>query len=390
LLEKSLHVRVDKKTFPAGVPHYLKSGSPNIDVRRALMMLGNVTIPNGLSVASPAVYWAWIRYFAAISPQPSLLLTKPFVDLEPHLKSVLSDDFGVAMTMQWLSDSVKGFKQVVGGRLFILNYSHFMKSVPPSGKKVGPRKSPDFVVLDGNDKWHVIECKGTQTSLANSLQQLKRARQQKSAIDLMGTFKGSSLAAGLYLASEGSGQTSRIVVHDPETPDPLIRVESAEIAYRAAHRITTARCLGLAGMPLLAYEAAFAETEDTRLQFLFTSYERSRSQLPLSERIGTAVEELNATREEFEINGESYSGRKIAFEIPWPVNDYQPRRVTVRQGIRSTYLDAIRSESPGNLLESIEDNSKDAISEGTVSFTENDNDASIRQGELFICTLHFD
>jgi hypothetical protein len=134
MLYKTLQVRIDKKTFPTGIPGYLKSGSQIIDTRQALIMLGNFTIPNGLSVASPAIYWAWIRYFAAISPNATLQITKPFVDLDPHLKSVLSDDFGVAMTMQWLSDSVKGFKQVVGGRLFILNYAYLLKHVPPPAK----------------------------------------------------------------------------------------------------------------------------------------------------------------------------------------------------------------------------------------------------------------
>ena len=390
MLYKTLQVRIDKKTFPTGIPGYLKSGTQNIDIRQALIMLGHFTIPNGLSVASPAIYWAWIRYFAAISPHSTLQITKPFVDLDPHLKSVLSDDFGVAMTMQWLSDSVRGFKQVVGGRLFILNYAYLLKHVPPPAKKVGPQKSPDFVVLDGANMWHVIECKGTQSSPTHSTQQLKRARQQKGAVEIKATFKGSSLAAGLYLASESSGKLSGIVVQDPENPEPLIRVENADIAYRAACRVTTARCFGLAGMPQLAYEAAFAETDDARLQDLFTAYERTRSQLPLSQRIDTALTELGTTRQEFAIDGELYSGRQISLEIPWPSNGYQPRRVTVKQGIHTQYLDAIRRESRGNLLESIDEASRESIGDEPLSFTENEYDASLRQGRLFICTIQFD
>jgi hypothetical protein len=257
-------------------------------------------------------------------------------------------------------------------------------------KKVGPQKSPDFVVLDAANKWHVIECKGTQSSPAHSTQQLKRARQQKGAIEIKAAFKGSSLAAGLYLASESSAKLSRIVVQDPETPEPLIRVENADIAYRAACRVTTARCFGLAGMPQLAYEAAFAQTDDTRLQDLFTAYERTRGQLPLSQRIDNALTELGMTRHEFAVNGELYSGRQISLEIPWPQNGYRPRRVTVQQGIRAQYLEAIRGQSRGNLLESIEDTSRDSIGDDPLSFTEKEYDASLRQGQLFICTIKFD
>ena len=200
--KKNLQVRLDKRTFPKGIPRYLKSETVEINMLQALLMLGNVTVPNGVSVASPAMFWAWIRYFSAISPQAVLRITNPFVDLDPHLKTVLSDDFGVAVTMQWLSDRLGGFKQVVDGRRFILNYARLLTHTPPATKKVGPGKSPDFVVLDAAGKWHVIECKGTQTSPAHSVRQLKRAREQKSAIDISPKLKGLSLAAGLYLASE--------------------------------------------------------------------------------------------------------------------------------------------------------------------------------------------
>jgi hypothetical protein len=143
-------------------------------------------------------------------------------------------------------------------------------------------------------------------------------------------------------------------------------------------------------MPQLAYEAAFAETDDARLQDLFTTYERTRSQLPLSQRIDTALTELGAPRQEFAVDGELYSGRQISLEIPWPSNGYQPRRVTVKQGIHIQYLDAIRGQSPGRLLESIDEASRESIGEEPLSFTENEYDASLRQGRLFICTIQFD
>jgi hypothetical protein len=81
---KSLQVRLDKKTFPKGIPKNLKSGSVQVNMIQALLMLGSVTVPNGLSVASPAIFWAWLRYFSAVSPQSALRITNPFVDLDPH------------------------------------------------------------------------------------------------------------------------------------------------------------------------------------------------------------------------------------------------------------------------------------------------------------------
>jgi hypothetical protein len=390
MYKKSLQVRFDKKTFPKGIPSYLNSGTVQVNMLQALLMLGSVTVPNGLSVASPATFWAWIRYFSAISPQSVLRITNPFVDLDPHLKTVLSDDFGVAVTTQWLSDSVSGFKQVVDGRRFILNYAHLLTHTPPPTKKIGPRKSPDFVVMDAAGKWHVIECKGTQTSPAHSVRQLKRAREQKGAIEISPKLKGLSLAAGLYLASEKSGAVSRIMVHDPETPEPLIRIDNADVALRAARRVTTARYFGLAGLPQLAYEAAFAQTDDTRLQSLFNVDELARSALPQSERLNTVYDELRASRQTFVADGHEYSGRQVSVEIPWPSNGYEPRRITVRQGIRAQYLESMRDESQARVLHSVEATSMDAIGDEPLSVSENETGASIRQGKLFISTISFD
>jgi hypothetical protein len=292
--------------------------------------------------------------------------------------------------MQWLSDSVKGFKQVVDGRRFVLNYAHLLTHTPPHTKKVGPSKAPDFVVMDAAGKWHVIECKGTQTSPKHSATQLKRACEQKAAIEISPALKGSSLAAGLYLASEKSGAVSQILVHDPETPEPLIRIENSDIALRAARRVTTARYFALSGLPQLAYETAFAETGDSRLQSLFSEFELARSTLPQSDRITTIVEELGARRQEFEIDGDLYSGRRVSVEIPWPSDAYRPRRVTVRQGIRTQSLEAIRTESRASLIESTDELAKYAMGDETIAFTEKESEAAIRQGQLFISSISFD
>jgi hypothetical protein len=156
MYSRSLDVEFDAATFPGGLlPAGFKVGPVLIDMGAALLMLGSMTVPNGFSIASPATHWAWVRYFTALGPQPDLRVTTPFSDLDPHQVGILSDDFGVAVTTQWLFGQVTGFKQVVDGRRFILQYAHLLTQAAPQPAKIGSGKSPDFVVLDNMGKWHV-------------------------------------------------------------------------------------------------------------------------------------------------------------------------------------------------------------------------------------------
>jgi hypothetical protein len=274
---RTLDVEFDATTFPGGLlPAGFKVGPVPIDMGAALLMLGSITVPNGFSVASPAAHWAWVRYFTALGPQPDLRVTTPFSDLDPHQVGILSDDFGVAVTAQWLFGQVKGFKQVVDGRRFILQYAHLLTQAAPQPAKIGSGKSPDFVVLDNVGKWHVLECKGTQTTRRQSLYQLDRARQQKRAIEIDPALAGFSLAAGLYLASEGSHEHSRMMVHDPSVVSRLIRLDDNNGAMNAARRLTVARSLGLAGFTHLADELNFVDTKNDALRKLLTVAERRR------------------------------------------------------------------------------------------------------------------
>jgi hypothetical protein len=94
MLKKKVDVRVDANTFSNRVVPLGLQGPPtvDIDISAALLMLGSITVPGGLTRASPARYWAWIRYFSAISAAPDLRIIGPFVDLDLHQKTILSDD----------------------------------------------------------------------------------------------------------------------------------------------------------------------------------------------------------------------------------------------------------------------------------------------------------
>src|SRR6266481_9984344 len=95
LLIRDIIVEVETNTWlKSPVPPQLKnvSGMRSINVGEALHLLGTVTMPNLLSPASPALFWAWLRYYLAPALLPDLRITMDFADLDPHQKSILSDD----------------------------------------------------------------------------------------------------------------------------------------------------------------------------------------------------------------------------------------------------------------------------------------------------------
>ena len=98
---KELSVVVDQSSWGSKpIPLSLSSApaTHNMDVKKALVMLGTLTLPSLISPASPARLWAWLRYFLALASDGDFRITRDFSELDPHLKGILSDDLGVAIS----------------------------------------------------------------------------------------------------------------------------------------------------------------------------------------------------------------------------------------------------------------------------------------------------
>ena len=200
-----------------------------LDLGSALLMLGTLTMPDLLSPASPARFWAWLRYFLAPAPTDDLRLRMVFAGLDPHLKGILSDDFGVALSTQWLFDRFGGFTDIVDGRRFMVQFDYLLpKRTKPAAAKVGPTKAPDFVIKDIAGKWHVLECKGTQSGRAKRDEYLDNALSQKSMIQITGRLRGERLAAGLAIANERSKEQTQMRIVDPDGDDPLLQLDDQQ------------------------------------------------------------------------------------------------------------------------------------------------------------------
>src|SRR5260370_25979646 len=184
-------------------------------------------MPNVFSIGSPAGSWAWLRYFLAPAASADFRITLHFTDLDPHQKWILSDDFGVAVSTQWLHDRLGGFATILHGRRLMLQFAHLIRRRRPPTAKIGPGKVPDFVIQDTMGKWHVLECKGTQSGRAERNKFLRTALSQKQVIQLSGHLRGERLAAGLAISNELDRSQTQLRIVDPDVT-PLIEIGDAQ------------------------------------------------------------------------------------------------------------------------------------------------------------------
>jgi hypothetical protein len=400
ILTKTVALTVDGNSFPnKKTPKFLQStGSASLDVAQALLMLGTVSVPGGFSTASPARYWAWVRYFSAISPSTDLRIIQEFSDLDPHQKTILSDDFGVAVCTKLLYDRLGGLKDIVDGRKFILQYASLIKKTKKRSKKkppkIGPNKCPDFVLLDKNGKWHVLECKGTQTNTYYRGKQLNTARSQKSVIEVTGVSRGEQLAAGLFLADDASDERTSVHIVDPE-PDPYVVLDSqhATLAIRAQRRLAISRALGFSGFTVLADELSIPpELEDEDLQLL-NKEERRRSGIPVADRFNAAIRMLVATKNPtFDDAFGTFTGQRINLDLPSsPFSEHQGvRRVEISVGVDANLIESLREIDPSrpHIVDQVEERSASFLID-EILFDTSDNEVSIHCGSLFAARMRF-
>lgn len=355
MLTKNIDVEVDASTWGSkSVPTFLTSGIgiQQVNLNAAFFTLGNLTMPNAISIASPARFWAWLRYYLAPGASSDFKIIMPFSELDPHQKGILSDDFGVAISTQWLFDRLGSFKQIVDGRQFVRQFPDLLAEVSASKAKVGSTKIPDFVIEDSSGKWHVLECKGTQSGPMFRDSFLKRAVQQKNAIRITGAMQGQRLAAGLAISNVENAQRTHLKIVDPEA-DPLLSLgeNQRQRASRVSSRLAMARAMGIIGLNEAAVELSFPQDFNTKDVSPFSTHsERIRNRRSRSERVEDAFSQIKATSlRKFSAASESYSGRVASFEFPEGSGDLSGAKVQIRQGLSTEVWSGLKKSGISDL-----------------------------------------
>ncbi|MCC8620116.1 hypothetical protein [Xanthomonas vesicatoria] len=215
----------------------------------ALLVTGILTTPIQASAFSLAQFWPWMRYLPALDHAANLRLRPEWTDLDSHQKTLLSDDFGLGLTSYFLIDKYD-FTHFGDTTRVLKTVLKDFAALAKDPKKKGPAKSPDFIALDANDHFHILECKGSQDSQSKLSEAIANGIQQKNNIsNCSPNLFLSSMVGGIFVPQFSSSESARIVFADP-TPDELRQLENVDPKELAAavRRDFFSRCLTFAGL----------------------------------------------------------------------------------------------------------------------------------------------
>lgn len=266
---KDVHIEIDAGSWAAAgkaVPSRLTGISTprKMSVGIALLHTALRTRPPQSTGMSLADYWAWLRYGPAIGDSSDLRLRSEWSDIDPHQKTVLSDDLGMGFTTYLLARTLK-FKSFA-------DTLHFVNVTNPGNHKFlhvsknGKYKAPDFVAFDsaGNtSNVNVVECKGTQSSRKALLKAIEDGVPQKrNLVSIGGSSINHSLVAGLFIPTHNTKETALIRISDPdhtELVNVLAGIELKRI-QTAIVQIDLAQHFALMGLYSIANALASTDT----------------------------------------------------------------------------------------------------------------------------------
>ncbi|MBK6747909.1 hypothetical protein [Ottowia sp.] len=248
-MKKRIQMSVDMSHGTVGLlPGLPAAAQWDCDVLQALLVVGYLTTPPRYRGISLSTYWAWLRYGAAISTRRSSLRLRPiWNELDPHQKTILSDDFGLGFPCHYLVEQ-HGFEDFADTAYLLDSLLAGVVSHASRSKR-GPSKTPDLIGVDSLGRLHVLECKGSQTSRAALDDALGRGIAQKSNLS-NGSIFASCMVGGIFVPQDRSAEEAQLVFIDPD-PDPALKRLQAldpKVIERAVRRQSFAKALGTAGL----------------------------------------------------------------------------------------------------------------------------------------------
>jgi hypothetical protein len=153
--------------------------------------------------------WATRRYFWAVDTVSdfsfSLRLNDNVRGIDPHQKTVLSDDFGIGMAGLVM-------EQLFGAPWFVdvsiaLNDPDKFKAIQKTGDP-----SPDYLFYDNAGRMFVVECKGCQSSPSYVREQILRGLRQLPSISFESDPRSVTY---IVIATHLGRKTTTVYVVDP-------------------------------------------------------------------------------------------------------------------------------------------------------------------------------
>lgn len=271
ILQKSIDIIVDYNSWlPNPVPSDIVAlgnmGQRITDVGAALIHTALWTRPPVSLGFTLSDFWAWLRYGAAVASSPELRLKDEWRNIDPHQKTVLSDELGVGFTTQLFAETLNF--------LVYADTHYVVNAVAPSWfdlgstAKRGPRKSPDYIAIDNKLDINVLECKGSQTSRDELFASMSKGVDQKRNLSVSTTSIAikHSLVGGLFIPQWNKSENPLLCVRDPswDILISLLRQVPREYLIAGVIQIGLAKHFALMGLTSLATVLATTKTEELR------------------------------------------------------------------------------------------------------------------------------
>ncbi len=213
---KKINVNIDEDSWGTtpvpssilGIPN-----QENFNLIEVLIHIGMVTRhpeDHGININT---YWAFLRYMNCFKEGENFKLSKKWEDVDSHQKTILSDDFGMGFASYLLTKYMDIIAIVDTG--FFLKYLPSSLGVNKKSKK-GPSKTPDFILLDRSGDLHILECKGTQTSINRLEKQLSDGKEQVDNLNDPGGIISEKLVTGIFIPQFKSTEQAYFKIIDPE------------------------------------------------------------------------------------------------------------------------------------------------------------------------------
>lgn len=325
---KHMRVEVPSKLWPSPIPPQISKlqGPQKLNVLECILAIALRTRPPVTFGFHLADTWAWLRYLPAMEPGMGLRLRREWDDLDPHQKTVLSDDWGMGFGTQIIESAL--------GVVAWGDCRHVAKLYPAaiqlaSGGKRGPKKAPDFLGVDGNRELVILECKGSQSGREAVLAQLQNGISQKKAMKVAPRIKvAASLAVGLSIPQCRSNERAAFIIADP--PVEASRGEGAEPDLLTA-AIVQAELASL--VPLLSLQRFGNALVHTEVSASAPCNEEVRTELAqameraeknASDRIGSGIDMPFPTGALSEVESEGAGGVLVRARRSVPVAVFEP------------------------------------------------------------------
>lgn len=264
---RDIEVQIDKSCGTKGLPYELLALAGKItwsaNELNAFALIALGTAPPTYVGFTLAETWAHQRYAAALDSRKKELRLRPeWVDVDPHQKTILADDWGVGFSLMYLTEKIAlSYFSPTGWWLKAVEVAIGKKLKIPK-KKTGPPKLPDYIGIDAYGYMHALECKGTQQSQAHLRKQIKDGVKQvenlrgKSVLPskIRRSFRG-WMVGGLYVPQTTSKKSPLLIIADPDFSDleaALNISDGIKIAKNAVRLTMLCQQLSAIGLPRLA------------------------------------------------------------------------------------------------------------------------------------------